>query len=81
MWRACLWCLRTKGNEIITSIHVCLFWLINFNSIKMVEKNFLQNQGMNIVYPNEEIVFMVPNNKKKGDYNKNPCLSYLMDEL
>ena len=32
-------------------------------------------------YPNEEIVFMVPNHEKKGDYHVNLGLSPLKDEL
>ena len=27
-----------------------------------------------IIYPDEEIAFMVPNNEKKGDDFMNPCL-------
>ena len=33
------------------------------------------------VYPKKEIVFMVPNHEKKGDYYMNPCLPHLIDEL
>ena len=36
---------------------------------------FLRNQRLNIVYPDEENAFMVPNHEKKGDYYANPSLS------
>ena len=36
---------------------------------------FLRNQRLNVIYPDEENAFMVPNLEKKGDYFVNPCLS------
>ena len=48
----------------------------------MVEKQvFHMNQSIEIVYPNKENMFMVPNHEKKGDYYVNPCLSQLKGEL
>ena len=41
----------------------------------------MANQGINIMYPNEENVVMVPNHEYNGDYYENPSLFYLMDEL
>ena len=40
----------------------------------------LWNQIINIIYPKEENVFMVPNREKKGDYYVHPGLSKSMDE-
>ena len=42
----------------------------------MVERKlFLPNQNVNIVYPNEVNVIVVPNSKNNGDYYENPfCL-------
>ena len=49
--------------------------------LKMVEKEvFFWNQRLNIIYPNEENVLMVPNHERKGDYYVNLCLSELMNE-
>ena len=42
---------------------------------------FLINQSVNIIYPIEENVFMVPSHEIKGDYFVNPCLSQLKNEL
>ena len=42
---------------------------------KMVERKlFLRNQSINIIYPNYENEFMVPNHEKKRDYYENPSL-------
>ena len=38
------------------------------------EKFFLPCQSIDIVYPNEENVFMAPNREKKEDCHKNSCL-------
>ena len=43
------------------------------------EKFFSQNQSINVLYPIEENVFMVPNHENKGDYYVNPCLSKSTD--
>ena len=49
---------------------------------KMVEREvFLWNQSTNIIYPNEENVFLVPNHDKKGDYYVNPYLSQMEDKI
>ena len=45
------------------------------------KKVFFINRSINIVYPNEDNMFMVPNHKKSGDYNKNPCLYLLRNKL
>ena len=39
------------------------------------------NKSINIMYINDENLFMVPNHKKNKDYYANPFLSYLMDKL
>ena len=50
--------------------------------LKMVEKQvFHMNQSTEIIYPNEENMFMVPNNENNGDYYVNPFLSQLKDKL
>ena len=41
------------------------------------DKLFLWNQRINIIYPNEENMFMVPNHNNNEDYYENPCLPYL----
>ena len=49
---------------------------------KMVERDvFLMNQSMNIIYPNEDNAFVVPNHERKGDYYVNPWFSQLTNEL
>ena len=46
-----------------------------------MEKNpFLQNQSINIVYPNKENMILVPNNQKNGDDYEYPSLSYFANE-
>ena len=48
----------------------------------MVEiEAFILNQSINIISPNEEIAFMVPNHERKGDYYVNPGLSQVKGEL
>ena len=42
---------------------------------------FLRNQSINTVYPNEENVFIVPNQQIKGDYDVNLCLSQSKNKL
>ena len=44
-------------------------------------KFFLRNQSINIIYPNVENVFVVPNQQKKGDYRVNLCYSQFTDEF
>ena len=49
---------------------------------KIAEREaFLANPNINIVYPNEQNMFMVPNHKKNEDYYENLHVSHLMDEL
>ena len=80
--RICLLCLIMKRKDIITCIHICHYWQTNFDSKKWwKEKVFLWNQCVNVIYPNEENVFIVPNHEKKGDHYMYPCLSQLMDKL
>ena len=45
------------------------------------KKLFLRIQSINIVYPNERKVFMVPNYEKNEDYYENPSLSSWMDNF
>ena len=45
------------------------------------KKFFLWNESINIIYPNEENMVMVPNHEKNGDYYVNPCLSQSKDKL
>ena len=45
------------------------------------QKLFMQDQNINILYPNEKNMIIVPNHKKNGDYYKNPCLSNLMNDF
>ena len=55
---------------------------INVYPLKMaIREAFVRNQSINIINPNEENVFMMPNHEKKGDYYVNPCLSQLKVEL
>ena len=42
---------------------------------------FLGNQGINIMYPIEENVFLVANHEKNGNYDEYPCLSHLGDKF
>ena len=44
------------------------------------ENLFLQNQSINIVYPNKENMILVPNNQKNGDDYEYPSLSYFANE-
>ena len=61
-------CPIMTGKEIIIRIHVCLISWTYFNSKKNGGKKlFLPNESMNIVYPNDENVLMVPNKKKGKD--------------
>ena len=46
-----------------------------------IREVFLMKPKHNIIYPNEENVFMMPNHEKKGDYYMNSCLSKSKDEL
>ena len=43
-------------------------------------ENFLMKPKHNVIYPNEENVFVVPNHEKKRDNYINPFLSQLIDE-
>ena len=43
----------------------------------MVERDvFFCNQRLNIIYPNEGNVLMVPNHERTGDYYVNLCFSH-----
>ena len=51
-----------KKKMIITCIHGCHNWRNNIDSKKMVErKAFLTKPSTNVIYPNKENMFMVPN--------------------
>ena len=55
---------------------------MNFDSKKWwTEKLFIQHQSINVVHPNEETDFMIPNHEMKGDYYVNPFLSELINEF
>ena len=56
----------TKGMEIIMSIQVCLISRVNFDYKEkwQKEKLFLQIQSINITYPNEENMILVPITKR-----------------
>ena len=45
------------------------------------EKLFLSNQSIDVIYPNEENEFMIPNHEKKVHYYVNPRLSKLTNKL
>ena len=47
----------------------------------MKDKFFLWNQSINIIYPNEKNVFIVPNHEKKMDYYVNPYFVQLIEEF
>ena len=69
-----------KGKLLCVSIFIPIE---KWNSIlRKVERDvFLWNQGINIIYPKDENVIIVPNHENKRDYYVNPCLSQLKDEL
>ena len=72
----CLWCLVMKKKEIILWICVYPNWKMNFYSKNSKKRSFfLQNESINISYPNKKNVFIVPNHEKKRDYYLNPVLS------
>ena len=82
MQRMSLWCPIMNKKPIAMWIGGCLNWQMNFNSKKgWKDKLFLWIQGINVIYPNEENEFMVPNHKNKGDYYVNLWLSLLTNEL
>ena len=71
-----LWCPIMKIKEVIIWIHHCPTWQTNFDSKKLWEpKLFKWNQSLNLIYPNEENEFVVPNHENKRDYYMNLCLS------
>ena len=72
-----------KKIEIIIGIHVYLIWQMNFDSMENGQKIkfLLPNQSINIMYQNEENMFMVPNHRKNKDYYENPSSFPLINEL
>ena len=55
-----------KTKEITMWTRVCPNWQINFNTKKWwKDKLFLWNQSINVIDPNKEKEFMVPNREKK----------------
>ena len=67
--------------KIITWIRVCPNLKMNINSKNHRKRSFfLWIQSINIIYHNEENLFVVPNHENKGDYNVNLCLSKSIDE-
>ena len=76
-----LWPNHEKKHTIIR-INVFLLRRRNFNFKKMVEgKAFLLSSNVNVIYPNKDNVFTVPNHEKKRDYYLHPCISELMDKF
>ena len=64
--RMSLWFLIRKRKQIIMWIHVYPNWQMKFDSKKWwEEKLFLWIQSIDVIYPNEENRFMVPNYEKK----------------
>ena len=64
--RISLWCLNMKRKEIVMWIHACRNWHMNFDSRKWLKaKLFFWIESINVIYPNEENEFMVPNHEKK----------------
>ena len=58
--------LSPKGMEIIMGTSFVSFWGINLYFKENNTKNFfLRNQNINIVYPNEENMSMVPKSQNK----------------
>ena len=53
---------------------------MNFNSKNGRKRIFSMKSNINIIYPKEVNVFMVPNDENKGDYYVNLCLSQLIEE-
>ena len=81
MRRMCLCCLITKRKEIIMWIHV---YPIEKGTLirKMVEGDvFFWNHRLNIIYSNEENVYMMPNHERNEDYSVNPRLSQLTSNI
>ena len=81
MRRTCLWCPIMKWNEIAIWIHIYPNRKTYFNSKIGNKRSFSFETKINIINPNEENVFMIPNHEKKGDYYVNLRLSQLNDEL
>ena len=55
-----------EEKEINTCIHFCHNWWNNIDSKKWwKEKLFRPSQSINIIFPNEENVYMVPNHEQK----------------
>ena len=75
-----LWFLIMERKEIIMQIRIYPNWLMKFDSKKWWEEK-QWNQSINNIYPNEENVFMMPNQEMKWDYCVNLCLSQLKDVL
>ena len=77
-----LWQPIMKRMKITIWVHVCPNWQMNFNAKKFwKEKFFMWNQSINVICPNDENKFRVPNREKKGDYYVNPCLFQLINKL
>ena len=55
-----------EKKPINTCMHDCHDWRNNIDSKKWSkEKLFLSSQSINVIYPNDENVFIVPNHEKK----------------
>ena len=69
-----------KRMEIIISIQACLISRMNFNYKENggKKKLFMRNQSINIMYPNEENVFIVSNCERADSITRIQILSYLM---
>ena len=71
----------TKTMVIITSIQVWLISRMNINYSKNGEMKSLQIQSINILYPKEVNMIIVPNHKNNGYYYEYPSLCHFTDEL
>ena len=53
----------------------------NYDLRKKWEGKLFLNQNINILYPNEENMFTMPNHKENRDYYGYPRLYHFVDEL
>ena len=61
----------TKRIEIIMSTQVSLISWMNINNKKNGEKKaFFAKPKHQYMYPNDDNMFVVPNNEKSGDYQR-----------
>ena len=64
MRRMCIWCPIMTKKEIVMRMHVSHNWRNNIDSKKWrKEKLFLSSQSINVIYPNEENMFIMANHE------------------